>query len=117
MEPDVYVAGCYIDCSHLDADYLNYRIINFAVTNFDWDGGNFDTKALILDYFTISDPDMSQDITEDELFYWQNELSEALYYAADDAVQWLNDKLTTGNCYWTIEDNSLYLEEQQDDDY
>jgi hypothetical protein len=45
------------------------------------------------------------------------ELSEALYFAADDAVQWLNDQLVSGNCYWTIEDNSLYLEEQQDDDH
>lgn len=117
METNVYTAGCYIDCSHLSSDDLNYQIIKFAVEVFEWDGGSYDTKSLILDYFTISDPDMSEDITEDELFYWQNELSEALYFAADDAVQWLNDQLTTDNCYWTIEDNSLYLEEQPDDDY
>ena len=116
METNVYTAGCYIDCSHLDADYLNYRIINFAVTNFEWDGGAYDTKELILDYFTIADPDMSQDMTEDEFFNWQNELSEALYYAADDAVQFLNSEIVSGGCYWTIEDNSLYLMEDQDDE-
>jgi len=119
MEPDMYEPGCYIDCSHLDADYLNYCVINFVVKNFEWDGGNFDTKALILDYnyFTIADPDMSQDMTEDEFFTWQNELSESLYFAADDAVQFLNSEIVSGSGYWTIEDNSLYLMEDSDDDY
>jgi hypothetical protein len=100
----------------LDADFLNYRVIDFAVKNFEWDGGSHDTKALILDYFTIVDPDMSQDMTEDEFFTWQNELSEALYFAADDAVQWLNESnLAPDGCYWTVDDNSLYLEESNED--
>jgi hypothetical protein len=102
MEDNVYTAGCYIDCSHFSAGYLNYRIIQFAALESEWDGGTWDIDKLIFDYLWDSD---------------DADVLESLYFAADDAVQWLNDQLTTGNCYWTIEDNSLYLEEQQDDDY
>jgi hypothetical protein len=104
--------GCYIDCSHLSSDDLNYRIIQFAHEVFEWDGGVHDIVLLMNDYVN--------GVPEDEEwvrgFMSTEELSETLYFAADDAVQWLNDQLTTGNCYWTIEDNSLYLEEQQDDE-
>jgi len=110
---NVFHAGCYIDCSHLSSDDLNYRIIHFAHEVFGWDGGVHDVTLLMSDY--RNDLGLVHDSPED--WNWDEELSESLYFAADDAVQWLNDQLVSGNCYWTIEDNSLYLEEQQDDDH
>jgi hypothetical protein len=108
---NVFHAGCYIDCSHLSSDDLNYRIIHFAHEVFGWDGGVHDVALLMNDYVNSAVEDVEWNFMSTE------ELSEALYFAADDAVQWLNDQLVSGNCYWTIEDNSLYLEEQQDDDH
>jgi len=112
---NVFHAGCYIDCSHLSSDDLNYRIIHFADEVFGWDGGVHDISMLINDY--VDQINGRPEPYEEWGFMSTEELSEALYFAADDAVQWLNDQLVSGNCYWTIEDNSLYLEEQQDDDH
>jgi hypothetical protein len=106
---NVFHAGCYIDCSHLSSDDLNYRIIQFAHEVFEWPSPVHDVDLLMSDYVN--------GVTQDDEwgFMSTEEFSEALYFAADDAVQWLNDQLVSGKCYWTIDDNSLYLEEQQDD--
>ena len=105
METNVYTAGCYVDCSHLGSDTLNYNIIWFAYEVFDWDGGTRDIIKLMFDYETGASDDNAQE-----------ELSESLYFAADEAVQFLNSEIVSGGCYWTIEDNSLYLMEDQDDE-
>lgn len=105
MEDNVYTAGCYIDCSHLGSDTLNYRIINFAAREFEWDGGSMDIIKLMFDFETGASDDNAQ-----------NELSESLYFAADEAVQFLNSEIVSGTCYWTVDDNSLYLMEDTDGD-
>ena len=105
MEPNVYTAGCYIDCSHLSSDSLNYRIINFAAHEFEWDGGTMDIYKLMSDFETGASDDNAQE-----------ELSESLYFAAEEAVEWLNSQIVSGTCYWTVEDNSLYLMEDTDGD-
>jgi hypothetical protein len=104
--------GCYIDCSHLSSDELNYRIIKFT-TEYGWEGGSIDTAMLINDYLCAPEPDNDGAWTYEDAF----ELSETLYYAAEDAVQWLNDnKFGPDNVYWTVEDNSLYLWEDENED-
>jgi hypothetical protein len=104
MAPNVYTAGCYIDCSHLSSDSLNYRIIDFANHKFEWDGGTMDIFKLMSDFNTGA----SEEAIE--------ELSEYLYFAAEEAVQWMNSEIVSGTCYWTVEDNSLYLMEDIDGD-
>jgi hypothetical protein len=47
-------------------------------------------------------------------FIHEGDFEEALYFAADDGVQWLNDNLVPDGCYWIIDDNSLYLLEDED---
>jgi hypothetical protein len=101
MEDNVYTAGCYLDCSHFSSGYLNYRIIEFAALESEWDGGTWDIDKLISDYLWDSD---------------DADVLESLYFAADDAVQFLNSEIVSGGCYWTIEDNSLYLMEDTDDE-
>ena len=105
MEDNVYTAGCYIDCSHLSSDSLNYRIINFAAHElFEWDGGTMDIHKLMSDFETGAPEEAIE------------ELSEYLYFAAEEAVEWLNSQIVSGTCYWTVEDNSLYLMEDTDGD-
>jgi hypothetical protein len=102
--------GCVIDCSHLSSDDLNYRIIQFAAS-LGWDGGPTDIVHLMSDY--------ENGVPEDNEFWGfmsTQELSETLYFTADDAVQWLNESnLAPDGCYWTVDDNSLYLEESNED--
>ena len=105
MEPNVYTAGCYIDCSHLGSDSLDYRIIDFASYEFGWDGGTWDIHKMKFDFETGVSDDNAQE-----------ELSESLYFAAEEAVEWLNSQIVSGTCYWTVEDNSLYLMEDTDGD-
>lgn len=105
METNVYTAGCYINCSHSDADYLNYRIIDFAAHELDWDGGTIDIIKLMFDYETGVSDDNAQE-----------ELSESLYFAAEEAVEWMNDNVAPDGCYWAVDDNSLYLMEDTDGD-
>jgi hypothetical protein len=102
--------GCIIDCSHLSSDDLNYRIIQFAAS-LGWGGGPTDIVHLMSDY--------ENGVPEDNEFWgfmYAQELSESLYFAADDGVEWLNDNVAPDGCYWTIDDNSLYLVEDSNED-
>jgi len=101
--------GCVIDCSHLSSDDLNYRIIQFA-SDHGWNGGSHDLNLIHSEWLTYVNSDILPDSDDDDF-------EEALYFAADDAVQFLNSEIVSGGCYWTIEDNSLYLMEDSDDDY
>src|SRR3990167_10626854 len=85
--------GCYVDCSSQSADDCNSEIISFAKEyGFPID----DDLQAILDRIS----------TDDE----QEDDSQFLSEAADDAESWLNDNVETPDfTYWTIEDNSLYL--------
>jgi len=96
--------GCYIDCGHMSSVELNYLIIKFA-SDYGWDGGKTEIDLLMSDY-------------RNDYFLEENgeELSEALYFAADDGVEWLNDNVAPDGCYWTIDDNSLYLVEDSNED-
>ena len=100
--------GCYIDCGHMSWVDLNYRIIKFAA-DYGWNGGSYDLNLIDSDWLTYLNGDIPPE------FIHEGDFEEALNFAADDAVQFLNSEIVSGGCYWTIEDNSLYLMEDQDD--
>jgi hypothetical protein len=101
--------GCYIDCGHLSSVDLNYRIIKFA-SNYGWDGGSYDLNLIDSDWLTYVNGDIPPE------FIHEGDFEEALYFAADDGVEWLNDNVVPDGCYWTIDDNSLYLVEDSNED-
>lgn len=83
--PAYYGTGCYIDESHGSADECNARTIDFAIAHgFSYAGNIEDEK---------DSEDFSQILSE----------------IADDAVDYLNECETRDGFYWTFEDNSLYL--------
>ena len=79
-------AGCYIDGSAGNADQLNERIISFAKEH----GCKEE-----FDYTTVNASDIDK--------------SEELNWIADDCIEWMNENTVGDSCYWTIEDNSLFL--------
>jgi len=93
--------GCYIDCGHNTSHELNYRIIKFAA-DYGWDGGKSDISLLMSEYCDDS-------VLEEN---WED-LAEALYFAADDAVEWLNDNIATDDRWFDVYDNSLYYSEDE----
>ena len=113
MENNVYAPGCYIDCSHLSASDLDYRVISFAA-QLGWTGDKNDLAMLEADWVAYSKGDAPQDYTDEEDFFISYQ--EALAYACDDAVLWLNEnKFGPENVYWAIDDNSLYLWEDENE--
>lgn len=103
MEVEV---GCVIDCSHLSSVELNYRIIFFAA-NLGWDGGAYDLNLIDSDWLTYVNGDIPAE------FISEFDFQEALYFAADDAVQWLNDNIATDDRWFDVYDNSLYYSEDE----
>jgi len=101
--------GCYIDCGHLSSVELNYRIIKFA-SDYGWNGGSYDLNLIDSDWLTYVNGDIPPE------FIHEGDFEEALYFAADDGVEWLNDNVAPDGCYWTIDDNSLYLVEDSNED-
>lgn len=85
--------GCYIDCSAQSADELNSEVVAFAA------GYGF---ALDDELNAILERIGTDDEQEDD--------SQALSDAADEAEEWLNDNTERPPfTYWSIEDNSLFL--------
>jgi hypothetical protein len=98
--------GCIIDNSHFSAIDCNLDIINYARRQ-GWDGGSFDIDELNIQSINLSlgtvPPDFDGDLEDFEYDY-----HDAIYYAADQAVEWLNENVATDGYYYEIDDNSLY---------
>ena len=93
-------AGCYIDGSHISSFDFMVAVIDFAVDH----GFEMDVQQYRQDLSDIS----SGNITEDsgDLL----EILQALDWTYDDAIEYLNDNTREG-FVWTVEDQSLFLEE------
>ena len=106
--------GIVIDCSHFSAYWLNKEIIDYA-RRWGWDGGpaynNMDQIDADWDHYVKGTlpADWPEELDPDAFFF---DYQEALDFAADDAVAWLNEEIARGGCYFTIDDNSLYYEEE-----
>lgn len=97
------LTGCYIDGGHESSEYLSAVIVRYA-TELGWDGGQWEVSE-ILDAYVSGETDAEGICVA----------SEPMYDASEDAVQWMNDQ-RTDDLVWTIEDNSLYLMELENDD-
>lgn len=108
----LYIPGVRIDCSHLSAMDLNWRVVGYAV-GFGWDGGSQSLDMLDADlehYNSGTHPVGYDDPDEFALDY-----AEAMMYACDEAVSWLNDNWVAADCYLYIDDNCLYLGSNDED--
>ena len=107
--------GCYIDGSHWSPYEFDKDVLRFA-ENLGWDGGVNILDVLYSDWEHYIRGTKPEGYEGDEDSFAED-YREALDYAAEDAVEWLNDnKFGPDNVYWTIDDNSLYLWEDEDED-
>jgi len=105
--------GILIDCSHLSAYYLDMQIIKFA-ENLGWNGGAYNNMEQIhadWDCYEKMTVPENWDGAENEFFI---DYREALDYATEDAIEWLNDSIAQGDCYFEVYDNSLFYSEDSD---
>lgn len=100
--------GIVLDLSHGSATDLDLAVVWYA-KRLGWDGGQTDINLLLDDYdfyingFYAKLPDGYTDI-EDFIISFR----EALTFACDDAVEWLNSNRVDDYHYYEIDDNSLY---------
>jgi len=97
--------GCIIDNSHFSAMNCNLDIIDYARCQ-GWDGGSFDLDMIYSDFIHIERGTVP-DFYNPESF--EIDFQETIYYAADQAVEWLNENVVDDGYYYEIDDNSLYL--------
>lgn len=108
---NTFTPGIVIDCSHLSAADLDCRVVEFAAS-LGWTGGVNDLDLLFSDWDDYNRGVIPPDYSDEEDFIIS--YREALAFACDDAVEWLNDEMMgPEGVYWTIDDNSLYLWEDE----
>lgn len=94
ISPDAH--GCWIDCSHNSADELSYRIIKLAHEH----GYDVDMKQVEEDLANY----------DHMLYEEQGDVSQALWEESALAIDYLNYRLDDKSFYFFVDDNSLYLE-------
>ena len=110
--------GILIDCSHFSAYWLNMEIIKFA-ERLGWTGGpaynNMDQIHADWDHYLYGTlpEDWPEELDPDAFVF---DYQEALDFACDDAVDWLNDDIAEYGCYFYIDDNSLYYGSEYDNE-
>jgi len=95
--------GCVIDGSHMNSFDFTIAVIDLAVDS----GFEIDVQQYRQDLSDISSGNIADD-SEDLL-----EILQALDWTYDDALDFLNSKLPDNLCY-TVDNQSLYLEELDD---
>ena len=95
--------GCVIDGSHMNSFDFTVAVIDLAVDA----GFEIDVQQYRQDLSDISSGNIADD-SEDLL-----EILQALDWTYDDALEYLNSKLPDNLCY-TVDNQSLYLEELDD---
>lgn len=94
--------GCYIDGSHWSSFDFAVAVIDFAVDR----GFEIDMETYRADLEWLK----SEDDDEDKYL----DIVDALDWTYQDALDYLNDT-APDNLIWTVEDQSLFLEEADDD--
>lgn len=100
MLSDVEV-GCYIDGSHMNSIDFTLAVIDLAVEH----GFEIDHEQY------RKDIDWMNSEVDDEDIYL--DILNALDWTYEDAIEFLNDNTREG-FVWTVEDQSLFLEELDD---
>jgi hypothetical protein len=93
--------GCYIDGSHISSIDFALAVIDFAINN----GFEIDIEQYNKDKEWLS----SDEDEEDKYL----DIVDALDWTYQDAIDFLNDT-APDNLIWTVEDQSLFLEEADD---
>lgn len=104
--------GCLIDYSHFSSHELDMEIIKFA-ESIGWNGDAYNNMEQIhADWSAYLNNYVPEDWdgAPNEFFV---DYREALDFAASDAVEWLNDSIAQGDCYFEVYDNSLYYSEDE----
>lgn len=92
--------GCIIDGSHWSSRDFTIAVIDLAIdAGFEMD---METYRADLEWLASEEDD------EDRLI----DILEALDWTYDDALDYLNDH-APDNCYYMVEDQSLFLEEEE----
>lgn len=107
--------GIVLDFSHLSATDLDFAVIWYA-HKLGWDGGQNDIPMIAKDwdyYENGETPDDYIDMAHADGREYDEEdflisFPEALHFACDDAVEWLNSNRVDDYHYYEIDDNSLY---------
>lgn len=94
--------GCYIDGSHWSSFDFSVAVIDFAVDR----GFEIDMETYRADLEWLK----SEEDDEDKYL----DIVDALDWTYQDALDYLNDT-APDNLIWTVEDQSLFLEESDDD--
>jgi hypothetical protein len=95
------VTGIYIDGSHTSSVDFQVAVIRFAIDR----GYEIDANQMDKDVAWINNERDDEDILLDIL--------DGLDWAYEGALDYLNDT-APDNLVWTVEDNSLFLEEADD---
>ena len=93
--------GCYIDGSHMNSIDFTLAVIDFAVEH----GFEIDNEQYNKDREWMNSEEDDEDLYLDIL--------NALDWTYEDALEYLNDNTREG-FVWTVEDQSLFLEELDD---
>lgn len=93
--------GCYIDGSHIRSDDFAVAVIDLAIDR----GFEIDMDAYKADVEHLHDDTYDSD----DLFIIQD----ALDWTYQEAIDFLNET-APDNLMWTVEDQSLFLEESED---
>lgn len=96
--------GCVIDGSHWHPRDFIVAVIDLAVDS----GFEMDMETYRADLEWLSTYDKGDFGDEDKYI----DILDALDWTYDDALDYLNDK-APDNCYYMVEDQSLFLEEEE----
>jgi hypothetical protein len=94
-----------LDFSHGSARDLDFAIVWYA-HRIGWDGGSCDIPTLARDWAYYEDGEIPPNYYEEEDFFTL--FQDALAFACDDAVEWLNSNCVDDDHYYSIDDNSLF---------
>ena len=97
--------GIVLDFSHGSARDLDFAVVWYA-HRLGWDGGQTDIGQLSRDWSYYENGWTPIDYSDEEDFHFSYQ--EALTFACDDAVEWLNSNRVDDYHYYEIDDNSLY---------
>lgn len=97
--------GIVLDFSHGSAADLDFGVVWYAY-RLGWDGGQTDIGQLSRDWSYFENGETPIDYRDEEDFHISYQ--EALTFACDDAVDWLNEQSDDDGSYYLIDDNSLY---------
>lgn len=107
--------GIVLDFSHGSAADLDLAVVWYA-KKMGWDGGQTDISQLVSDWDYYTHGETPIDYRDEEDFHISYQ--EALTFACEDAVEWLNDNIAgDDHHYYVIDDNSLYYWKDNGEDF